>query len=48
MDEQQTAREWFVFWDGRNRLGNRVASGVYFYQLRTGDFEKVRKMVLVK
>ncbi|MFI5144614.1 MAG: YCF48-related protein, partial [Ignavibacteria bacterium] len=30
-------------WDGKN-----FASGVYFYQLRTGDFTQTKKMVLVK
>ncbi len=33
-------------WDGRNNAGNEVASGVYFYTLRSGDFQQTRKMVL--
>jgi len=35
-------------WDGRNRSGNRVASGVYFYRLRTAGHTITRKMVLLK
>ena len=35
-------------WDGRNDTGQPVASGVYFYELVTGDFRQTRKMVLLK
>lgn len=37
-----------VIWDGKNDDGNDVASGVYFYQLRVGDFSEPKKMVLLK
>ena len=37
-----------VYWDGRNGLGEPVASGVYFYHLSTGDFSATRKMVILK
>ena len=33
-------------WDGRNSAGQEVASGVYFYTLRSGEFAQTRKMVL--
>ncbi len=36
------------YWDGRTRLGERVASGVYFYVLKAGDFTATRKMVIRK
>ena len=35
-------------WDGRDRFGQRVASGVYFYTLQSGDFVKTRKMTVLK
>ena len=35
-------------WDGRNGRGQRVASGVYFYRLASGDLLQTRKMVLLK
>ena len=35
-------------WDGRDRRGQRVASGVYLYRLQAGPIAQVRKMVVVK
>ncbi|HEX7401423.1 MAG TPA: SBBP repeat-containing protein [candidate division Zixibacteria bacterium] len=37
-----------VMWDGKNDDGKDVASGVYFYQLKVGDFSEPKKMVLLK
>jgi len=37
-----------AYWDGRNTVGEPVASGVYFYTLTAGDFEATRKMVIRK
>lgn len=35
-------------WDGRDATGHEVASGVYFYRLKTEGFSETRKMVLLK
>ena len=35
-------------WNGRNAVGERVASGIYFYQLETDDASLLRKMVILK
>jgi hypothetical protein len=35
-------------WDGTNANGHRVGSGVYYYQLRAGEFAETRTMVLLK
>ena len=35
-------------WDGRNEVGEPVASGVYFYTLTAGDFNATRKMLIRK
>ena len=37
-----------AYWDGRNQVGEPVASGVYFYTLTTGDFTATRKMLIRK
>ena len=37
-----------AYWDGRNESGESVASGIYFYQLRAGDYTALRRMVIVK
>ena len=37
-----------IYWNGRNGLGERVASGVYFYTLTTEDYSATRKMLVVK
>ena len=35
-------------WDGRNAVGEPVASGVYFYTLTAGDFTATRKLLIRK
>ena len=38
-----------IYWDGRNRFGEQVASGLYFYHLSAGDdFSATRRMVILK
>ena len=41
-------RSTAAYWDGRNNLGEQVASGVYFYSLQTPDFSATRKMLILK
>ena len=37
-----------AYWDGRNMQGEPVASGVYFYTLKAGEFTATRKMLIRK
>jgi plastocyanin len=37
-----------VLWDGKNDSGKEVASGIYFYCLKVGDFSDTKKLVLLK
>ena len=43
-----TDRTKAAYWNGRNEHGESVASGIYFYQLRTGDYTALRRMVILK
>jgi len=44
------AGAYTVNWDGRDKNGRALASGVYLYRLRTGDGQQVetRKLILVR
>ena len=37
-----------AYWDGKNQIGEKVASGLYFYTLTTSDFTATRKMLIAK
>ena len=40
--------DYMIIWNGTNTKGQRVASGVYFYQLTAGDYSQTRKMALIR
>ena len=42
------SRSRAVYWDGRNHLGESVASGLYFYTLTAGEFSATRRMLILK
>jgi hypothetical protein len=48
VDGQYEAGYHRVRWDGKDKNGNAVASGVYLYQLRAGSFSQVKKMSLLR
>ncbi|RMI05045.1 MAG: T9SS C-terminal target domain-containing protein, partial [Calditrichaeota bacterium] len=43
-----TPGKYQIRWDGRDQHGQPVASGVYFYRLKTRDFAQIRKMILLR
>ena len=43
-----TSKVRAAYWDGRNHLGEAVASGVYFYQLQADNTSMLRKMPILK
>lgn len=43
-----TGRNRAAYWDGRNNVGERTASGVYFYRLQADTVSLLRKMVILK
>jgi hypothetical protein len=48
VDEPKAPGSYEVIWDGKDDKGKGVASGIYFYQLKTKDFTETKKMVLLK
>lgn len=48
VDREQPAGNHTAFWDGATEGGEPVASGVYFYRLKSAGFSQVRKMILLK
>jgi flagellar hook assembly protein FlgD len=47
-NENQTQGEHSIIWNGTDDLGNKLGAGVYFYQVKAGDFIQTRKMILLK
>jgi hypothetical protein len=48
VDKTRTPGHYTVQWNGRNEEGREVSSGVYWYRIITGDFVRIRQMVLQK
>ncbi|UCB52423.1 MAG: T9SS type A sorting domain-containing protein [Candidatus Zixiibacteriota bacterium] len=48
VDGYQEAGYRRIVWDGRNDRGDVVASGIYFYKIKAGDFVDSKKMVILK
>ena len=42
------SRSRAAYWDGKNEVGEPVASGLYFYTLTAGDFTATRKLLIRK
>ena len=42
------SRDRAAYWDGRNELGESVASGIYFCQLVTPHFQQTKRMLILK
>jgi len=48
VNEEKSAGDYSVTWDGTDSKGSSVGSGIYFYQIKAGDFRDARKMLLLK
>ena len=48
VNQKQIAGVYEVTWDGKNKAGLPVVSGVYLYKVQTGSFSKMSKMILIK
>jgi hypothetical protein len=48
VDQMYQKGNYKIVWDGSNRFGETVASGIYFVRIVAGDFVRSKKMVLLK
>jgi len=48
VNEAREAGTYHLLWDGTDSNGRHLASGVYLYRIKAGQFVKTRKMVLLK
>ncbi|OQY27257.1 MAG: hypothetical protein B6244_11170 [Candidatus Cloacimonetes bacterium 4572_55] len=48
VDKQQTGGNHEVVWDGTDNSNHAVSSGLYFYHMQAGEFDKIRRCVLLK
>jgi hypothetical protein len=48
VNDHQSAGYKTIQWNGTNGFGVPVAAGVYLYQIHAGNFQKTKKMILLK
>ena len=48
IDQVQSAGEKSIDWDGKDRYGREVSSGVYIYRLQAGEEVRSRKMTILR
>lgn len=48
VDEWREAGSYSAVWDGKDRLGREVASGLYLIRIEVNDFVGIRRMVMLR
>jgi hypothetical protein len=48
LDENLSAGQKLISWDGKDENGRDVASGIYFYMIKAGTFSDTKKLVLLR
>ena len=48
VNEYQESGQHDLTWDGLNSYGEKIASGVYYYKIKTSNHCEVRRMTLLK
>ena len=48
VSEERSAGNHILKWNAADELGNRMTSGIYYYQMKVGDFQRTNKMILMK
>ncbi len=46
--DQLPAGQHEIIWNGKDDNGKQAASGIYFYKMKSGDYQNSRKMLLLK
>jgi len=48
INREQNYGSYTIQWDGNDKYGNKVSSGVYLYHLNANSFNQTRRMILLK
>jgi photosystem II stability/assembly factor-like uncharacterized protein len=48
VDQKMAAGNYMATWNGLDRNGRQMATGIYFYALKIGNITKVKRMTLIK
>ncbi len=48
VDDIKASGTYTVRWDGRDKSGALVASGIYFYRMVTGNYSQTKRMILLR
>jgi len=48
VDEEKLPGNYQLVWDGKDQSGEEVASGIYFYRLKSDEYVKTKKMILLR
>lgn len=48
LDQNKSPGKYQISWDGKDKCGKDVASGIYLYRLSAGDLTLIKKMVLLR
>ncbi len=48
INEHVEAGDHTLVWEGTNKSNQKVASGIYFYKMKSGNYSSTKKMILMK
>lgn len=48
VEKNMSAGTYRVTWDGSDKIGRKVSTGIYLYHIQAGDFVQTKRMLLIK